>query len=90
MRDGCDCPWWVDGVPAFGHLGEVPPTRDAVALLEWPAFLCVCVFLFQLLLLKLEKKLESIPRQKADLAAGGYPCAKGGITHDCSPKREML
>lgn len=77
-----------DGAPALGHLGEVPPTRDAVALLEWPAF--VCVFLFQLLLLKVEKKLESIPRQKADLAAGCYPCAKGSITHDCSPKREML
>ena len=44
-------------------------------------------FLFQLLLLKLEKRLEIITRQKADLAAGGYPCAKGRIAHDWSPQK---
>lgn len=44
-------------------------------------------FLFQLPLLKLEKRLEIITRQKADLAAGGYPCAKGRIARDCSPQK---
>lgn len=62
------------------------PRGDAVALLEWPAppfaLPIKSGFLFQLFLVF--QKLESMPGQKADLAAGGYPCAKGEAGWDCS------
>lgn len=66
-------------------VGDGVATRDAVALLEQAVpffFFFFFRFLFQLLLLI--QKLESIPGQKADLAAGGYPCAKGDAEWDCS------
>lgn len=69
----------------LGVKGEAPPLPPPGVLslsLSGPFFFLN--FLFQLLLLKLEKRLEIITRQKADLATGGYSYAKGGIARDCS------
>ena len=72
-----------------------PTTLVSERLAEWPTVGCVAPrdaaalfglssffgFLFQVLLLI--QKLESLPGQKADLAAGGYPCVKGEAGRDC-------